>query len=63
MTGKMISVPIEYYQLLAVQGRQYLDWLAARPAAERLPEEDALFVAYIKWYQWHEAAEERGLTR
>lgn len=61
MTGKTITVPLEYYQLLAVQGRQFLDWLTDKQ--DRTQYEDTMLGAYIRWYQWHEAADERGLTR
>lgn len=63
MTGKTISVPVEYYQMLAVQARQYLDWLTDKPKADRSTLEEQMLGAYIRWYQWHEQAEERGLVR
>lgn len=60
MSDKTISVPLEHYQILTVLG---LRALAYYTDADRTPDENAEFARLVRWEQWHEAAEERGLTR
>ena len=72
MSEKYISVPLEHYQTLANIAGDAM-WTCEKYEYEALAEESTLEekhpdVAYtyarlIRWKQWDDAAEERGLTR
>lgn len=61
MSGKTISVPLEHYQILTVLGLRALSYYLN--TVNRTSDETIEFARLVRWEQWHDAAEERGLTR
>ena len=61
MLDKTISVPLEHYLFLACLGAGLLAYLTDKP--DRTAEDDADLARAVRWEQWHDAVEERGLTR
>lgn len=61
MTDKTISVPLRHYLVLTTLGLSKLMYYTEH--TERTPDEELEFARLVRWEQWHEAADERGLTR
>lgn len=63
MVDERISVPLEHYQALTLAAKYAIDALERLEHKRQLSDDDAmLYVRLVRWSQWHEAAEERGLT-
>ena len=63
MANERISVPLEHYQALTLSAKYALESLEKLEHKRQLSDDDAmLYVRLVRWEQWHDAAEERGLT-
>ena len=63
MANERISVPLEHYQALTLAAKYALESLEKLEHKRQLSDDDAmLYVRLVRWEQWHDAAEERGLT-
>ena len=58
---KTITVPLMHYLVLASAGFQKISYYLAHD--DDAGKNSADFANLIRWDQWHNAAEERGLTR
>lgn len=63
MNEKRISLPLEHYQALTLAAKYALNALEKMEQRRQLSDDDAfLYVRLVRWEQWHDAAQERGLT-